>query len=568
VFSTTDSPTTIECDLDSGGFVACDTATSEAYAGALASATHTFTVRVSDAAGNFDTDVYSWTIDALSLSVTVDQAVAQADPTNSSPISFTVVFSETVSGFTGGDVDLSSSTAGGTLIPSISGAGPTYTVDVTGMTTAGTVIASIPAGVVTDSVGNSNTASASTDNTVIYDGSLPETTIDSTTPATSPTTSTTKDITFSSNEPATFQCKLDAGAYAPCTSPVNLTGLTAGLHTFYVYAVDSVGNADPTPATHVWTVDLGYPTVSGSSPTNNGTVTAGITQLTVTFSEDVKNDGSAGAANNPANYLLVEDGANNVFNTTLCSAGLVADDTQVTINSVSYNNNGGSGPFAATLNFNTLSVGTYRLFVCGTTSIEDLVGNELNNGLSDAIINFNVIIRVTAGLPKTGFPMNQVTTLPAQPADKAYISTDLWLEIPRLGVKMDIVGVPFKDGGWDVKWLDKNAGWLNGSAFPTWSGNSVITGHVWDALNKPGPFAKLKDLKYGDQIKVHAFGQVFTYEIRESVLISSNDAATMLKHEEKSWITLITCEDYQELKQTYSSRRMLRAVLVNVTAEK
>jgi LPXTG-site transpeptidase (sortase) family protein len=165
--------------------------------------------------------------------------------------------------------------------------------------------------------------------------------------------------------------------------------------------------------------------------------------------------------------------------------------------------------------------------------------------------------------------MNEVTSLPVQSADKTYASySDLWLEIPTLGLNLPIVGVPLKDGGWDVTWLDRNAGWLNGSAFPTWNGNSVITAHVWDALNRPGPFARLKELKYGDQIKIHAFGQIHTYEIRESQSVSPTDQSAVFKHEENSWITLITCEDYKELSKTYSHRRIVRAVLVSVTKEK
>jgi sortase (surface protein transpeptidase) len=42
----------------------------------------------------------------------------------------------------------------------------------------------------------------------------------------------------------------------------------------------------------------------------------------------------------------------------------------------------------------------------------------------------------------------------------------------------------------------------------------------------------------------------------------------VFKHEEKSWLTLITCEDYKELSKTYSTRRMVRAVLVKIIAEK
>ena len=100
--------------------------------------------------------------------VTINQAVGQADPTNTSPISFAVQFSEPVTGFTADDVSLSG-TVGGTLVAAVSGSGADYTVTVTGMSGVGTVVASIPAGGVVDGAGNTNEASTSTDNSVLFD---------------------------------------------------------------------------------------------------------------------------------------------------------------------------------------------------------------------------------------------------------------------------------------------------------------------------------------------------------------------------------------------------------------
>jgi hypothetical protein len=68
------------------------------------------------------------------------------------------------------------------------------------------------------------------------------------------TTATSATFTFSANEAAAFQCKLDAGAFAPCSSPKVHTGLTRTVHSFEVRAVDAAGNVDPTPAVHRWTV--------------------------------------------------------------------------------------------------------------------------------------------------------------------------------------------------------------------------------------------------------------------------------------------------------------------------
>ncbi len=100
--------------------------------------------------------------------MTINQAAGQEDPTSITPVVFDVIFSEPVTGFTSADVDLSATTAPGTLMATVMGSGTTYTVSVTGMTDDGLIIVTIPADVVTDAAGNNNVASTSTDNTVTY----------------------------------------------------------------------------------------------------------------------------------------------------------------------------------------------------------------------------------------------------------------------------------------------------------------------------------------------------------------------------------------------------------------
>jgi len=106
------------------------------------------------------------TYDITPPTVTVNQAASQTDPTGTSPINFTAVFSKTVTGFSSTGVTLGG-TAGATTAV-VTGSGTTYNIAVSGMTQSGTVIASIPAGKATDPAGNLNTASTSTDNTVTY----------------------------------------------------------------------------------------------------------------------------------------------------------------------------------------------------------------------------------------------------------------------------------------------------------------------------------------------------------------------------------------------------------------
>lgn len=168
-------------------------------------------------------------------------------------------------------------------------------------------------------------------------------------------------------------------------------------------------------------------------------------------------------------------------------------------------------------------------------------------------------------LPDTGFSPGKITILPAQPFELAYAQLNgMVLEIPGLDLEMNITNIPLVNDKWDVTWLGNDAGHLTGSAFPTFNGNTVITGHVWDALNQPGPFAQLKSLNYGDQFMIRAWGQVYTYEIREVRLVRESSVEYVMQHEDFDWVTLVTCENYSSQSDRYRYRRVVRAVLVSV----
>jgi len=169
-------------------------------------------------------------------------------------------------------------------------------------------------------------------------------------------------------------------------------------------------------------------------------------------------------------------------------------------------------------------------------------------------------------IPVTGFAPNVVTDLSGAPRP-VYSDTSIMLDIPALSVDIPIVGVPKKDGSWNVSWLTNQAGWLEGSAFPSWNGNSVLTSHVYLSNGKPGPFAKLHELKTGDQVVVHAFGQKYIFEVQTNATIAPTDRSVM-KHEERPWLTLVTCTDYDQKTGTYKNRFIVRAVLVKVSLDR
>ncbi len=117
---------------------------------------------------NYDNSVFYH--NATPPTVTINQASDQADPTNRSPINFTVLFSKPVFDFDANGITLGG-TSGATAasITNPSGDKMHYAVSVTGMSKSGTLTVSIPAGIAHDESDNGNTASTSTDNTVTYD---------------------------------------------------------------------------------------------------------------------------------------------------------------------------------------------------------------------------------------------------------------------------------------------------------------------------------------------------------------------------------------------------------------
>ena len=170
-------------------------------------------------------------------------------------------------------------------------------------------------------------------------------------------------------------------------------------------------------------------------------------------------------------------------------------------------------------------------------------------------------------LPETGFAPGKLTFLPLQPSALVYQSLgDLWLEIPALGVQTPIVGVPQGGSGWDVSWLWDQAGYLEGTTFPTRQGNTALVGHAYLPNGTPGPFADLQQLGWGSRVIIHAWGQRYLYEVRE-VSHLSPDRLDVLKETEKTWLTLITCEGYDKINDSFRQRLIVKAVLTLIESE-
>ena len=110
----------------------------------------------------------------------------------------------------------------------------------------------------TDGTGNVDPTPASF--TWVVDTTAPDTTITGNPPAvTGPSASFTFTGSDAGSGVASFQCQLDGGGFAACTSPQSYSSLANGRHSFQVRAVDAAGNVDSMPAAYGWVVNITVP---------------------------------------------------------------------------------------------------------------------------------------------------------------------------------------------------------------------------------------------------------------------------------------------------------------------
>ncbi len=215
-------------------------------------------------------NVVTW--DVGPPSVTIDQAVGQPDPTNVSPIVFTAVFTEPVTGFTSSDVTLTDSRAG-TLTAVVTGGPTTYTVTVTGMTITGAVIASIAPGVANDVDGNPNLGSSSDDNVVLWDVTPPTVTIDQAIPQTDPTNVT----------PITFTAVFSEPVTGFATGDVAVTGTAGGTKIATITGGPVIYSVNVTGMTTSGTVTVDIPAGVATGQTGNPNAPSTTSDDTVTW---------------------------------------------------------------------------------------------------------------------------------------------------------------------------------------------------------------------------------------------------------------------------------------------
>lgn len=240
-----------ECKLDDGGFSACDSPKEYAEIG---QGSHTFEVRAIDKAGQAGVpDSYTWLVEtATPPDPPVLTSTQPASPANNnSPKVFGMAAAGTAI----------------TLYPFASCTGtPLPNVTVAELESGITVSVADDSLTEFSAIAWDGEVESDCSNTISYreDSTLPTVTIEAK-PA-NPTAATEAEFSFSGADPGgsgvkEFQCKLDAGAFAPCTSPQSYTELNDGSHEFAVRSIDNAGNQS-SPATYSWSVDTAAPAVT------------------------------------------------------------------------------------------------------------------------------------------------------------------------------------------------------------------------------------------------------------------------------------------------------------------
>lgn len=215
---------TAECRLDDLEWTSCE---SPAAYEDLDDGEHTIQIRATDAYGKQTTEEVHWTVLTDGGSVNIEEPRPAAFTRNTSAkVHFSVdgPADRTECSLDGGSWEICTSPA-------------TFTDLAEGQHTVRLRS--------TNELGNSNDRPARVSWTV--DRTPP--TVSITSGPEGPTVNGPASFTFESNESfSAFECRLDAGDYAPCSSPFDLPdGLADGDHSFRVAAIDRAGNRSPAP---------------------------------------------------------------------------------------------------------------------------------------------------------------------------------------------------------------------------------------------------------------------------------------------------------------------------------
>lgn len=239
-----------ECALDGGAFTACSSPKSLT---GLTAGSHTVQIRAIDTAGNIGlANSYSWVID-----LTTPEAFISSNPvsiTNQTNATFTFSANTPPDGaIIGYECKLNTATWSACSSPQ------TYSSLQEGQHTF-----------FVRSIDNNNNVSTPVSYSWSLDTTNPVVSISST--PTMLNNSTVASFTFAASDSGggmviEMKCKLDSEVYSTCSSPMNISSLAQGIHTYSIIAIDAAGNASSAQP-YTWNVDTTPPALAFSSTPN------------------------------------------------------------------------------------------------------------------------------------------------------------------------------------------------------------------------------------------------------------------------------------------------------------
>ena len=428
------SGVTFSCTLDGTAKSCSGTTSGSVTFSSLTQGSHTFSIQAVAGGKSSSANSYTWTVDTTAPSVVSINRVG-ANPTNASGVSWTVTFSEAVTGVAASNLQfvVTGATTAGPV--GLAGSGASYTVSTTAGGGDGTILAqlkSVGAGSIKDLSGNTLSTANLPFNGQAY-------TIDRTPPPApsigsgpvngSLTNVNSASFGFGDTEGgATFLCKLDTGSFSACTSPAGYSNLADGSHTFTVEARDAAGNVSTGNPSRTWTVDTTpppKPTIVGPNNKSDSTAaTFTITDSEANVTYKCQMDGSGyqpcpGPPGNPT-YTLLTAGTHIFDAEPIDQAGNIGpyNEWKWTITAAT-----AGGPFSisgdasgllypggpsVTLNLSLTNPNSYTLYVTSLTALLSSVTPQPSKSCSTA--NFSGVTPFSGGYPIV-LPANTTKTL-------------------------------------------------------------------------------------------------------------------------------------------------------------
>jgi len=141
--------------------------------------------------------------------------------------------------------------------------------------------------------------------------------------------SKTATISFTAEESATVDCKVDGGDWAACSSPIELSDLAEGLHSVAVRATDQAGNK-AVVITDSWTVQAAKPAKpvlvgAPGAATSAKSARISFTAATGSTLSCAIDGGSFAACSSPVSFSGLKDGSHSLDVKQVSASGVESD---------------------------------------------------------------------------------------------------------------------------------------------------------------------------------------------------------------------------------------------------